>query len=106
MTRTLMRALPKSMQSGLTCGVLTSTRRSDLQIAWILDEKTQRLLIGRQIVAAGECVILSRGVEYSIDRIEPCDAATGLRAFEYPAAFVLRLMRRHEFRFLHESGAG
>ncbi|MDQ1598364.1 MAG: hypothetical protein QOI70_1788 [Microbacteriaceae bacterium] len=31
--------LPKSMQSGLTCGVLTPTRRGDLQIAWISEEK-------------------------------------------------------------------
>ncbi|MDQ1598362.1 MAG: hypothetical protein QOI70_1786 [Microbacteriaceae bacterium] len=60
----------------------------------------------RNIVAAGECVILFKGVEYSIDRVDPCDTATGLRAFGYPAAFVLRLMRRHEFRFLHQSGAG
>ena len=55
----------------------------------------------RNIVAAGECVIISRRSEYEIDRIEPYPADAGIRAFGYPAAFVLKLLRRHEFRFLH-----
>jgi deazaflavin-dependent oxidoreductase (nitroreductase family) len=59
----------------------------------------------RNVVAAGECVILVKGVEYRIDRIEPCDTAAGLRSFGNPAALVLRLLRRHEFRFLHEAKA-
>jgi deazaflavin-dependent oxidoreductase (nitroreductase family) len=60
----------------------------------------------RNIVAAGECIILFKGTEHRVDRIEPCDAATGLRAFGYPAALVLRLLRRHEFRLLHDARAG
>lgn len=56
----------------------------------------------RNIVAAGSCVILFEGTERQIDRIEPYSAEDGLRAFGTPAALVLKLMRRHEFRFLHE----
>jgi deazaflavin-dependent oxidoreductase (nitroreductase family) len=55
----------------------------------------------RNIVAAGRCTVVFKGVEYEIDRIEQCDAEVGLRAFGYPAALVLRLLRRHEFRLLH-----
>jgi deazaflavin-dependent oxidoreductase (nitroreductase family) len=55
----------------------------------------------RNIVAAGECVIISGGAEYRIDRIEPCDRDTGIRAYGYPAALVLRILRRYEFRLLH-----
>jgi deazaflavin-dependent oxidoreductase (nitroreductase family) len=55
----------------------------------------------RNIVAAGECVIISGGAEHRIDRIEPCDPDAGIRAYGYPAALVLRLLRRHEFRLLH-----
>ena len=55
----------------------------------------------RNVVAAGRCTVVFKGVEYQVDRIEPCDSETGLRAFGYPAALVLRLLRRHEFRLLH-----
>ena len=54
----------------------------------------------RNIVAAGGCVVVSGGAEYRIDRIEPCDPAAGIRAYGNPAALVLRLLRRHEFRLL------
>ena len=57
----------------------------------------------RNVVAAGQCVIVHKGVEHHIDRIEPCSTEDGLRAFGYPRALVLRLLRRHEFRLLHES---
>jgi len=56
----------------------------------------------RNIVAAGRCTVVVKGVEHEIDRIEPYPAEAGIRAFGYPAALVLRLLRRHEFRFLHE----
>lgn len=55
----------------------------------------------RNIVAAGECVIISDAAEYRIDRIEPCDSDTGIRAYGYPAALVLKMLKRHEFRLLH-----
>ena len=57
----------------------------------------------RNIVAAGRCDILYKGVEHHIDRIEPCSTEDGLRAFGNPRALVLRALRRHEFRFLHEA---
>ena len=55
----------------------------------------------RNVVAAGRCTVVFKGAEYEIDRVEPCDREVGLRAFGYPAALVLRLLRRHEFRLLH-----
>src|ERR1700712_5003261 len=55
----------------------------------------------RNVVAAGRCTVVVKGVEYDIDRIGPCEEAVGLRAFGVPAAWVLRLLRRHEFRLLH-----
>lgn len=51
----------------------------------------------RNIVAAGNCVILFKGIEHQIDRIDPYSAEEGLRAFGNPAAILLRLMGRHEF---------
>ena len=57
----------------------------------------------RNIVAAGQCVVVYKGAEHHIDRIEPCSVQEGLSAFGYPRALVLRLLRRHEFRVLHES---
>lgn len=59
----------------------------------------------RNIVAAGNCVIIFKGIEHHIDRIESCSPAEGLRAFRQPAASVLKLLRRHEFRFLRESAS-
>jgi hypothetical protein len=55
----------------------------------------------RNIVAAGGCVVVSGGVEYRVDQIEPCGADVGIRAYGNPAAVVLRLLDRHEFRLLH-----
>ena len=55
----------------------------------------------RNIVAAGHCEVVWHRGEYEIDRIEPYPADAGIRAFGFPAAFVLKLLRRHEFRFLH-----
>src|SRR3954470_7466524 len=60
----------------------------------------------RNIVAAGGCVVVSGGAEYRIDRIEPCDPATGLRAFGHPAGLFLRLLHRREFRLLHVGSPG
>ncbi len=57
----------------------------------------------RNIVAAGRCVIIFRGAEYRIDRIESCTAAEGLAAFGNPRQLVLKLLRRHDFRLLHEA---
>ncbi|MGH3586397.1 MAG: nitroreductase family deazaflavin-dependent oxidoreductase [Pseudonocardia sp.] len=59
----------------------------------------------RNIVAAGGCVVVSGGAEHRVDRIEPCDPDIGIRAFGYPAALVLRVLRRHEFRLLRTAAA-
>lgn len=59
----------------------------------------------RNVVAAGRCEILWRGREYQVDRIEPYPTDAGLRAFGPARSRVLRLLRRHEFRFLHEAPA-
>jgi deazaflavin-dependent oxidoreductase (nitroreductase family) len=53
------------------------------------------------VLAAGRCVVVVKGVEYPIDRIEPYSVAAGLRAFGYPRALILRVLHRREFRFLH-----
>ncbi|MEV6631172.1 nitroreductase family deazaflavin-dependent oxidoreductase [Actinoplanes sp. NPDC051470] len=54
----------------------------------------------RNVVAAGRCVVLDRGAEHEISAIEDFPADAGLRAFGNPAALVLRLLRRREFRLL------
>ncbi|HEY0811709.1 MAG TPA: nitroreductase family deazaflavin-dependent oxidoreductase [Pseudonocardia sp.] len=55
----------------------------------------------RNITAAGRCVVVVGGAEYQVDRIEAYETDAGLRAFGNPAAVLLRLLRRHEFRLLH-----
>ena len=55
----------------------------------------------RNITAAGRCVVIQHGIEYPVDRIEPCSTQDGLTAFGPPRSLVLRLLRRHEFRRLH-----
>jgi deazaflavin-dependent oxidoreductase (nitroreductase family) len=60
----------------------------------------------RNVVAAGgRCTVLRRGVEYRIDAVLPCDPEVGMRAFGRPAALVLRLLRRHDFRLLRVAAA-
>ncbi len=59
----------------------------------------------RNITAAGRCVVLRHGVEYPVDRIEPCTTEEGLAAFGPPRSLVLRLLRRREFRGLHVAAA-
>ena len=57
----------------------------------------------RNIVAAGHGIIVWHGREYPIDRIEPYPTDAGRRAFGVPASWLLTLLRRHEFRMLHEA---
>jgi len=57
----------------------------------------------RNIVAAGQCDILYKGEVHHIDRIESCSTDEGLRAYGNPRALILRLLHRHEFRYLHEA---
>lgn len=55
----------------------------------------------RNIVAAGGCVVVYKGDEYRVDRIEPCSVERGRCAYRAPARFVLRATARHDFRVLH-----
>jgi deazaflavin-dependent oxidoreductase (nitroreductase family) len=55
----------------------------------------------RNITAAGQCIVVFRGAEHHVDRIEHYSTDAGIRAFGNPAGPLLRLLRRHEFRLLH-----
>jgi hypothetical protein len=57
----------------------------------------------RNIVAAGHGIIVWHGREYPIDRIEPYPTDAGRQAFGVPASWLLTLLRRREFRMLHEA---
>jgi hypothetical protein len=53
--------------------------------------------------ARGHGIIIWRGHEYPIDRMEPYPTDAGRRAFGVPASWLLTLLRRREFRMLHEA---
>ena len=55
----------------------------------------------RNSIAAGRCVLIHEGRQIEIDAITDFDRAAGLRAYGPPRSWVLRLLRRHEFLFLH-----
>jgi deazaflavin-dependent oxidoreductase (nitroreductase family) len=57
----------------------------------------------RNIVAHGYGVVIWHGHQYPIDRIEPFPTDAGRRAFGPPASWLLTLLRRREFRMLHEA---
>lgn len=58
----------------------------------------------RNLVAAGgHAAIVWHGREFVIDRIEPYPTDAGRRPFGRPASWLLTLLRRHEFRLLHEA---
>ena len=54
----------------------------------------------RNAVAAGGCVVLSRGMEYRVAAIEPYDTKSGRRAYPAPFRNVLELTGRNDFRLL------
>lgn len=58
----------------------------------------------RNITAAGRCTIVVGRDEYQVDHIEDYPDDAGRRAFGNPAALVLRLLRRHDFRLLRTAG--
>lgn len=53
--------------------------------------------------AEGHGVIIWHGREYAIDGIETYPTDAGRRAFGRPASWLLTLLRRREFRILHEA---
>lgn len=54
----------------------------------------------RNIVAAGRCEVVFRGKDYVVTAIEPYPVEPGRAAFGFPAAALLRMLRRKEFRLL------
>jgi deazaflavin-dependent oxidoreductase (nitroreductase family) len=54
----------------------------------------------QNIVAAGRCVVVHHRVEYRVNRIEPCSAEHGRRAYPAPFRAILRAAGRTEFRLL------
>ena len=54
----------------------------------------------RNIVAAGGCVVVYRGHQYRVNRIEPCSAEQGRNAYPAPFRQVLAAARRKKFRLL------
>lgn len=59
----------------------------------------------RNVVAAGGCELLVRGVAHRVVAVEPYPVDAGLRAFGYPARLVLTLLRRKEFRLLRTASS-
>lgn len=59
----------------------------------------------RNIIAAGECDLVVRGVTWHIVAIEPYPTRAGREAFGFPARLVLRALRRDEFRLLRPAHA-
>jgi hypothetical protein len=55
----------------------------------------------RNTVAAGGCVLIVGGAEHDIDGITDYPTADGLKAFGYPRALILKVLRRRDFRLLH-----
>jgi deazaflavin-dependent oxidoreductase (nitroreductase family) len=54
----------------------------------------------RNIVAAGRCEVVFRGEDYVVTTIQPYPVEPGRAAFGFPAATLLRMLRRKEFRLL------
>ena len=57
----------------------------------------------RNVEAAGRCEVVVGGRAYAVDRIEVLPVEDGMRAFGYPAAAVLKLLRRRDFRLLRRA---
>lgn len=57
----------------------------------------------RNVEAAGRCEVVVGGRAFAIGRIEVLPAEDGMRAFGRPAALVLKLLRRRDFRLLRRA---
>jgi deazaflavin-dependent oxidoreductase (nitroreductase family) len=54
----------------------------------------------RNVKAAGGCLVVHHGKTYRINRIEPCTAEEGRRAYPAPFRQILKATGRREFRIL------
>jgi deazaflavin-dependent oxidoreductase (nitroreductase family) len=85
------------------------TYETPLMLARLGDDFVAELTYGpnvawyRNIEAAGHCVVVIGGTEYAIDHIEVCPTDVGLRAFGNPAALILKLLHRRDFRLLRRA---
>ena len=52
----------------------------------------------------GGCSLVVDGVDRVIDAVEPYPTDAGRRAFGIPAAWLLKMLGRTEFRLLREAG--
>lgn len=59
----------------------------------------------RNLVAKGRGTVMWRGRAFAVGPVEPMTTDAGLRAFGPPASWLLRLLRRHEFRLLREAAS-
>ena len=59
----------------------------------------------RNVVAAGECIIVHHGEECPVTRIETCSAERGRSAFPGPLRWILKATGRNEFRLLRTDAA-
>lgn len=59
----------------------------------------------RNLVASGRGTVVWHGREFAIGGIESISTDAGLQAFGPPASWLLRMLRRHEFRLLREAPA-
>lgn len=57
----------------------------------------------RNVVAANRATVVWKGREFEVVGIEPIETSAGLRAFGPARSWLLKLLRRHEFRLLRES---
>lgn len=60
----------------------------------------------RNVVAANRATVIWKAREFEVVGIEPIETAAGLRAFGPPASWLLKFLRRHEFRLLREARPG
>lgn len=58
----------------------------------------------RNIVAAGGCELVVKGVTHRIVAVEPYPTDAGRAAYGFPARLILQVLRRHEFRLLRTAG--
>lgn len=54
----------------------------------------------RNVVAAGGCELVVRGITHTVVAVEPYPVEAGRNAFGFPARLLLRALHRDEFRLL------
>ena len=60
----------------------------------------------RNVVAAGECVVVHHRVEYRVNDVVPCSAERGRSAYPAPFGLILKATAHNEFRLLRTDDPG